>query len=161
MDASGQSLFFNISFTNFIITTFSSLHLWFKILDNFWGNNKLLLKWWWCCCKDASTDDADGNAWSYLMQYVFLFIFHGCNVEMEMILRVWAKKMLLGGRGPSISFSSLCVYEIITKHSSIMHSLLNRLSHIFEFSWYHESNGLIYILSVVYIIRNIIDQIQS
>ena len=96
LDASGQSLFFNISFTNFIITTFSSLHLWFKILDNFWGSNKLLLKWWWCCYKDASTDDADGNAWSYLMQYVFLLIFHGCNVEMEMILRVWAKKMLLG-----------------------------------------------------------------
>ena len=44
--------------------------------------------------KDASADDADGDAWSYLMQYVFLLIFHGCNVEMEMILRLWAKKML-------------------------------------------------------------------
>ena len=47
--------------------------------------------------KDASTDDdADGDAWSYLMQYVFLLIFHGCIVEMEMILRLCAKKMLLG-----------------------------------------------------------------
>ena len=54
-----------------------------------------------------------------------------------------------GREGGVLPFHFLvCVYEIITKHSSIMHSLLNRLSHIFEFSWYHESNVLLLISSV-------------
>ena len=89
-----------------------------------------MLKRWWCCCKGASADDADGNAWSYLMQYVFLLIFHGCNVEMEMILRVWAKKMLLGEILEDLfRFKFLISFFLIQRLQKIFYSkiILSRL----------------------------------